>query len=234
MTSRGRSPTAEEVEDWLRFSKTPASPAGIAGNPEVSGVPDGGKKAGVDATTAGWKATGRALERSEEQDWADFVEGRPLGSGEAEAGKEAVNPPDAGRKKEAATRGHAQRARSGSTIDRKLARRLNSGRAEPQRIIDLHGLDRNQAERNLKRFLNECRAARVRLALVISGKGNRSRDEESFRCPGVLRKSVPVWLGQKPLSDIVQHFQGAHAVHGGSGAFYVYLRQERNQAPGRQ
>ncbi len=218
------------MEDWLRFTKAPARPASNAesrDNPE----PDGTAPAGPDATPeAGWKATGRSLDRSEEQDWADFIEDRPLGSGDA--GKESVGPDEPASIPASAIAGRQRtpRAESGGSIDRKLARRLNSGRVDPERIIDLHGLDRGQAERNLKRFLTECLAARVRLALVISGKGTRSREDETFRETGILRKSVPVWLGRKPLSDMVQHFQSAHAAHGGSGAFYVYLRRERKRS----
>ncbi len=227
--SRGRPPTTEEVEDWLRFTKAPARPASNAEsreNPE----PDGAA-AGPDAKPGGGrKAAGRSLDRSEEQDWADFVEGRPLGSGDA--GKESAGPDEPASIPVSAVAGRQRtpRTSSGSGIDRKLARRLNAGRVDPERIIDLHGLDRGQAERNLKRFLTECLAARVRLALVISGKGIRSREDETFRETGVLRKSVPIWLGRQPLSDMVQHFQSAHAAHGGSGAFYVYLRRERKRS----
>ena len=114
-------------------------------------------------------------------------------------------------------------------IDRRVERRLKSGKLDPERVIDLHGLDRKQAERTLVGFLQGCRAGKVRLALVVTGKGRHAPADWMEEEPGVLRRSVPVWLQQKPLSEIVQHFSPAHPSHGGGGAYYVYLRQARNR-----
>ena len=119
-----------------------------------------------------------------------------------------------------------RRERAGN-IDRKVERRLKSGKLDPERVCDLHGLDRKQAERTLLSFLKGCRAGKVRLALVVTGKGLHAPADWMEEEPGVLRRSVPVWLQQRPLSEIVQHFSPAHPSHGGGGAYYVYLRQAR-------
>jgi DNA-nicking Smr family endonuclease len=42
---------------------------------------------------------------------------------------------------------------------------------------------------------------------------------------GALRHQVPHWLRLPPLSLAVQQVAEAHLKHGGSGAFYVYLRR---------
>lgn len=120
------------------------------------------------------------------------------------------------------------RERAGN-IDRRVERRLKSGKLDPERVCDLHGLDRKQAERTLSSFLQGCRAGKVRLALVVTGKGLHAPADWMEEEPGVLRRSVPVWLQQKPLSEIVQHFSPAHPSHGGGGAYYVYLRQVRTR-----
>lgn len=121
-----------------------------------------------------------------------------------------------------------RRERAGN-IDRRVERRLKSGKLDPERVIDLHGLDRKQAERTLLGFLQGCRDGKVRLALVVTGKGLHAPADWMEEEPGVLRRSVPVWLQQKPLSEIVQHFSPAHPSHGGGGAFYIYLRQVRTK-----
>jgi DNA-nicking Smr family endonuclease len=41
----------------------------------------------------------------------------------------------------------------------------------------------------------------------------------------VLRHQVPVWLQQPPLGAMVLQVAEAHLKHGGSGAYYVYLRR---------
>jgi DNA-nicking Smr family endonuclease len=42
---------------------------------------------------------------------------------------------------------------------------------------------------------------------------------------GVLRHQVPLWLRQPPLGQAVLQVSEAHLKHGGSGAYYVYLRR---------
>jgi len=93
--------------------------------------------------------------------------------------------------------------------------RLRRGRGEVEARIDLHGLTHQGAYRALLRFLVEAQAGGKRLALVITGKG------------GVLRNSLPLWLGQEELKSLVGGVSEAHASHGGSGAFYVSLRRQK-------
>ena len=52
--------------------------------------------------------------------------------------------------------------------------------------------------------------------LVITGKG-RAGD-------GVLRREVPLWIGQPPLDRLVIAYEPAAAAHGGDGALYLRLR----------
>lgn len=93
--------------------------------------------------------------------------------------------------------------------------RARRGRAEVEGRLDLHGLTQASAYRALLRFLLEAQADGKRLVLVITGKG------------GVLRNSLPLWLGQEELKALVAGVSEAHASHGGSGAFYVALRRAR-------
>jgi DNA-nicking Smr family endonuclease len=92
---------------------------------------------------------------------------------------------------------------------------LRRGRLEPEARLDLHGMRESVAYRATLGFLLRAQAERLRLVLVITGKG------------GVLRVRLPLWLGQAELAPLIAGITEAHIRHGGSGAFYVYLRQPR-------
>jgi DNA-nicking Smr family endonuclease len=42
---------------------------------------------------------------------------------------------------------------------------------------------------------------------------------------GVLKHQVPLWLAMPPLASVVLQVTEASRGHGGSGAYYVYLRR---------
>ena len=92
---------------------------------------------------------------------------------------------------------------------------LRRGRTEPEARIDLHGMTHDRAYRALVGFLLRAQGEDKRVVLVVTGKG------------GVLRESLPLWLGQSDLAPLVSGIAEAHIKHGGSGAFYVSLRRLR-------
>jgi DNA-nicking Smr family endonuclease len=111
-------------------------------------------------------------------------------------------------------------------MDRKAFDRLNRGKLAPQARIDLHGMTLAEAQPALTRFILSAQAARRRLVLVITGKGRPgSGDGPIPRRPGALRYEVPIWLSRPPLAGAVLQVAQAHVRHGGSGAYYVYLRR---------
>lgn len=113
-------------------------------------------------------------------------------------------------------------------MDQKAYRQLRRGRVKPDARIDLHGMTLDVAHASLVRFVMTRHAAGKRLLLVITGKG-KSRDDDG-PIPvryGVLRHQVPEWLRLPPLSGLVLQVTQAHPSHGGTGAYYVYLRKAR-------
>jgi DNA-nicking Smr family endonuclease len=96
-------------------------------------------------------------------------------------------------------------------------RRLERGRDAPAGVIDLHGLNQDEAREALTRFVTRGFAERRRTLLVITGKGALG--------DGVLRRRVPEWLGQAPLRPMIAGLSEAHRRHGGEGALYVALRR---------
>lgn len=117
-----------------------------------------------------------------------------------------------------------------NAFDRKAARRLRQGQIEIEARIDLHGMRQQEAHAALRRFLFSSLAKGRRWVLVITGKGagQRARDEDSYMGVserGVLRRNVPMWLGEPDLRAIIVSFTSAAISHGGDGALYVQLRK---------
>lgn len=113
-------------------------------------------------------------------------------------------------------------------MDRKAFTRMNRGKLAPEARTDLHGLTLSAAHPELIRFILQAQARGLRLVLVITGKGRSGPDDGPIpQRPGVLKHQVPHWLARPPLSGAVLQVTEAHRRHGGSGAYYVYLRRAR-------
>ncbi|MFB2594631.1 Smr/MutS family protein [Paracoccus sp. p4-l81] len=111
-------------------------------------------------------------------------------------------------------------------MDHKTHRQMTRGKIDPEARIDLHGMTLAQAHGALNSFVMTSHARGRRLVLVITGKGKPGPDDGPIpQRQGVLRHQVPVWLGQPPLGAMVLQITPAHLRHGGSGAYYVYLRR---------
>ena len=113
-------------------------------------------------------------------------------------------------------------------MDAKAFARMSRGKLSPEARIDLHGLTLAEAHPQLIGFVLGAQAQGLRLVLVITGKGRRPTDDGPVpQRHGILRHQVPRWLVQAPLGSAVLQVAEAHLRHGGSGAFYVYLRRPR-------
>lgn len=113
-------------------------------------------------------------------------------------------------------------------MDRKTFGRLKRGKMVPEARLDLHGMTLDQAHPALAAFIMRAQAQGKRLVLVITGKGKSSDDGGPIPVRhGVLRHAVPQWLSVPPLAQAVLQISEAHLKHGGTGAYYVYLRRSR-------
>lgn len=113
-------------------------------------------------------------------------------------------------------------------MDAKTHGKMTRGKLVPEARIDLHGMTLSEAHPELIRFVLNAQSAGLRLVLVITGKGKRGQDIGPIpQRMGVLRHQVPQWLRMPPLGPNVLQISEAHLKHGGSGAYYVYLRRGR-------
>lgn len=113
-------------------------------------------------------------------------------------------------------------------MDKKTHGKMTRGKMSPEARIDLHGMTVERAHRALTGFILRCVSEDMRLVLVITGKGRRPEDDGPIPVRhGVLRHQLPHWLSMPPLSQVVLQVTSAHQKHGGTGAYYVYLRRTR-------
>lgn len=111
-------------------------------------------------------------------------------------------------------------------MDAKTHGKMTRGKLAPEARIDLHGLTLAEAHPELISFILGAQAQGLRLVLVITGKGKRRDDGGPIpQRTGALRHQVPNWLRLPPLGPVVLQVAEAHLKHGGSGAYYVYLRK---------
>ena len=105
-------------------------------------------------------------------------------------------------------------------LPRNTLRDLRRGRWAIRNHIDLHGLDRYEAHREVSRFLAESMREGKRCVRIVHGRGHGSPGRE-----GVLRRLVKSWLSR---SKDVLAFCHPPLNDGGEGALWILLR-----SPGR-
>jgi DNA-nicking Smr family endonuclease len=104
-------------------------------------------------------------------------------------------------------------------LGRDVLGKLRRGHWVVQDLVDLHGLNREEARSALGDFLGMCVRRGLRCVRVVHGKGLRSPGKEP-----VLKGKVQVWLLKR---DDVLAFCEAPRNQGGSGALLVLLRAAR-------
>jgi len=100
-------------------------------------------------------------------------------------------------------------------LGRDVLRKLRRGHWVIQDVVDLHGLNRDQARLSLAEFLGGCLKRGLRCVRVVHGKGLRSPGKEP-----VLKGKVQLWLARR---EEVLAYCEAPANLGGSGALLVLL-----------
>lgn len=105
-------------------------------------------------------------------------------------------------------------------LDHKIVGKLRRGEFSVQGHVDLHGLKRDEAKREVEEFLRRSRLAGKRCVIVVHGRGLHSKDNVP-----VLKEAVRGWLSTQRFSRHVLAFATAKPVDGGAGAIYVLLRK---------
>ncbi len=113
-------------------------------------------------------------------------------------------------------------------IDKKKLTLLKKGKIKPERVLDLHGLTSVDAKKKAIEFTKLNFDLGFKLLLIITGKGKITlNDFNKEHRNGVLRKSLKTWLYESDLRPNILGIISSHISHGGEGAFYVYLKNNK-------
>ena len=103
-------------------------------------------------------------------------------------------------------------------------------RHEKIKRIDLHGYTIDEANKTIEQFIQKSFDENVTKMIVITGKGLRSKNVENpylSKDLSILKYSVPEFIeNNKSLTPFIIEITDAKIEDGGSGAFYIYLKNK--------
>ena len=105
-------------------------------------------------------------------------------------------------------------------LDHQIVKKLRRGEFAVQGHVDLHGMTREEAKREVDAFLRSARNAGKRCVVVVHGRGLHSKDHLP-----VLKDALRTWLSTARFARHVLAFATAQPADGGAGAIYVLLRR---------
>ena len=109
------------------------------------------------------------------------------------------------------------------TLDGSWDRKLGSGRVEPDRVLDLHGMNLDTAWSAIDRGLEQAIARGDRVLLMVTG---HHRPGEPPIQRGKIRAAVHDWLAASRHAPSIAAVRGAHRRHGGGGSLYIILKRK--------
>ena len=115
-----------------------------------------------------------------------------------------------------------ERPKPGTTLDSTWDRKLRTGAVEPDRVVDLHGMNLDSAWRAIDRALEQAVNREERVVLLITGH-HRPGDPPVER--GKIRAAVHDWLAASRHAPRIAAVRGASRRHGGGGSLYLVLRR---------
>ena len=109
---------------------------------------------------------------------------------------------------------------------------LNKKILSKKRSIDLHGYTLEQANSAIEEFIKKSYVDGVNKLIVVTGKGLHSQNDKDpyvSKNLGILKYSVPEYISKnESLMSMINEIVDANIEDGGSGAFYIYLKKNKN------
>lgn len=112
--------------------------------------------------------------------------------------------------------------RPGTTLDGSWDKKLKTGSVEPDRILDLHGMNLDHAWNAIDRALEQSIRAGDRVLLLITGHARAGAPPVER---GRIRAAVHDWLAVSRHASRIAAVRAAHGRHGGGGSLYIILRR---------
>jgi len=102
------------------------------------------------------------------------------------------------------------------SLDENQDKKTRRGQVVIDAKIDLHDMTQAQAKPALMKAIIRASNRNHKCVLVVTGKGLRGE--------GVLRRNFIGWIGDPQIRPLIATYAQAHIKHGGSGAWYVFLK----------
>ena len=109
--------------------------------------------------------------------------------------------------------------------------KISSHKIYKTKSIDLHGYSIEHANKTMEEFIQKSFREKINKLTVVTGKGLHSQNEKDpyvSKDLSILKYSVPEFIeNNKNLMNIINEIKDASIEDGGSGAFYIYLKNNR-------
>jgi len=120
-----------------------------------------------------------------------------------------------------------------STIQKNdINKKLKKNKIPINRKIDFHGCSLDEASKIFFNTINDCFSKNFRCILFITGKGSTKKEidhpQEVRLYYGKIRNNFLNWVNHNSVQSKILNVQQANTKTGGDGAFYVYLRKNKN------
>ena len=113
----------------------------------------------------------------------------------------------------------------------RINKKLKKGTINVDKKIDFHGLTVEEARIKFIETIDLCFATNKRCILFITGKGMKASSgalAEKRLYYGKIRNEFLHWESAQEVRSKILNVQQANLENGGDGAFFVYLRKNKN------
>jgi len=160
----------------------------------------------------------------DKKDWENFLDNKKKNPNKNSVKKKDIKNPDKDRQD------WENFLNNGEKITNKDFVHKKNIRYEKIKKIDLHGYTIEEANKAIEQFIKKCFDENVTKIIVITGKGLRSKNIENpylSKDLSILKYSVPEFIeNNKNLTQFIIEITDARIEEGGSGAFYIYLKNK--------
>ena len=112
-----------------------------------------------------------------------------------------------------------------------INKKLKKNKIPINRKIDFHGCSLNEAKKSFLNTINDCFSKNFRCILFITGKGSVKKNDhpqDTMLYYGKIRNNFLNWINHNAVQSKILNVQQANTKTGGDGAFFVYLRKNKN------
>ena len=166
----------------------------------------------------------KKISDKDKKDWEDFLNNKKKFSNEDSEKKKNTESPNKDKED------WEDFLKSGDKIPNKDFVHKKNIRYEKIKKIDLHGYTIEEANNAVEQFIQKSFDEDVTKIIVITGKGLRSKNVENpylSKDLSILKYLVPESIeNKKSLTQFIIETTDAKIEDGGSGAFYIYLKNK--------